>query len=133
MEPRENVMRVARWWINGWLGLFRFHGRVRRAELWSYLLGNVVIFGVIDQFFGEGATLVFALVQDVPMIALLVRRLHDLGRDGVMALIVFVPIAGPILILVYMVLAGEVGPNRFGPDPKAPRHEPLMPVGPVRG
>jgi len=48
-----------------------------------------------------------------------IRRLHDTGRTGWWILIAFVPIVGGIILLIFMVLDGNPGENKYGPDPKA--------------
>ena len=48
----------------------------------------------------------------VPSIAVGVRRMHDSDRSGWWLLL-------PIVNLVFLLLEGTKGPNRFGPDPKA--------------
>jgi uncharacterized membrane protein YhaH (DUF805 family) len=54
----------------------------------------------------------------VPSIAVLVRRLHDVGKSGWVALFGIVPIIGGIAMLVYACTEGTSGPNPYGPDPK---------------
>ena len=60
----------------------------------------------------------YSLAVLLPSIAVAVRRLHDTDRSGWWFLIGFVPIVGGIILLVFYVLEGTRGPNRFGPDPK---------------
>lgn len=54
----------------------------------------------------------------LPALAVLVRRLHDIGRSGWWALIGFVPIVGAIVLLVFTVSGSTPGENAFGPSPK---------------
>src|ERR1051325_10333508 len=70
MESRENVMRVLRWYLHGWLGIFRFHGRARRGELWSYYVINKVIIGLTAYVVGDAPAFAFAVVQALPLFAL---------------------------------------------------------------
>ncbi len=53
----------------------------------------------------------------LPSIAVNVRRLYDTDRTGWWLLLVFLPIIGFIVLLVFMVLEGTSGDNRFS-DPK---------------
>jgi len=62
--------------------------------------------------------LVYGLAVFLPSIAVVVRRLHDIGKSGVWYFIAFVPYIGGIWLLVLMVTAGTVGPNQYGNDPK---------------
>ena len=66
-----------------------------------------------------GLTLgVFALVHLLPSIAVTVRRLHDTNRTGWWAALALVPIVGPLVLLYFAVLPGDVQPNNYGPNPK---------------
>lgn len=47
------------------------------------------------------------------------RRLHDTGRSGWWMLMIFIPLIGVIVLLVFMVVNGEASDNEYGPDPKA--------------
>lgn len=91
----------------------------------------------------------FSLAMLIPTIAVTVRRLHDTNRTGwwflaplipyaVMAGSIFILADSPdmalaisavagivalvlgIVVLVFMFLNGTSGPNKYGPDPKAP-------------
>ena len=55
----------------------------------------------------------------LPTLAVIVRRLHDTGKSGVLALLLLIPVVNFILILVWGATNGTPGPNQFGPDPKA--------------
>ncbi|MGE4509640.1 MAG: DUF805 domain-containing protein, partial [Sulfurimonadaceae bacterium] len=59
----------------------------------------------------------FALASFVPSIAIAARRLHDTNRSGWWQLILLIPFIGPIVLLVFLVLRGDIGDNRFGNDP----------------
>jgi uncharacterized membrane protein YhaH (DUF805 family) len=54
----------------------------------------------------------------IPSIAVTVRRLHDQDKSGWLVLLAFIPFVGGLILLVFMLLEGTRGPNRFGPDPK---------------
>jgi uncharacterized membrane protein YhaH (DUF805 family) len=43
--------------------------------------------------------------------------LHDSDRTGWWYLLIFVPLIGWIILLIWYVTKGTDGPNRFGPDP----------------
>ncbi len=106
-----------------------FSGRARRKEYWMFFLINLIIsigFGIIDAMLGTfnaetGAGLfetLYSLAVLVPGIAVTVRRLHDTDRSGWWLLIALIPLIGWAVLLVFMLLDGTPGPNRFGPDPK---------------
>lgn len=72
--------------------------------------------------------LVYWLAVLIPSIAVTVRRLHDRDMSGwwyggliIASLIPFVNLLagiGGIVLLVFLLLPGTPGPNRYGPDPK---------------
>jgi uncharacterized membrane protein YhaH (DUF805 family) len=96
-------------------------GRASRSELW-YLYLFVLVVGMGAAFIDVASgtrvfSCIWGLVTFLPMIAVIIRRLHDVDRSGEWWLIGAVPIVGQILLLVWMCTKGTVGPNRFGEDP----------------
>ena len=69
--------------------------------------------------FGLILYLVVGLALIIPSLAVAVRRLHDTNRSGWWVLIALLPVLGALVLLVFMVLPGTVGPNSYGEDPKA--------------
>lgn len=108
---------------------FSFQGRARRKEYWMYALFVTliaVVLSLIDLFAGTYSASIglgllsglFSLATLIQGIAVCVRRLHDLGKSGWWLLIMLIPLIGPIVILVFMVLDGQPGENQYGPNPK---------------
>ncbi|MEK7185405.1 MAG: DUF805 domain-containing protein [Patescibacteria group bacterium] len=103
-----------------------FSGRAQRAEYWYFFLFNTVISLVIGIVFGnlfgknvaDLIALLYALAFLLPGIGVTIRRLHDTGRTGWWCLIGLVPFIGVIILLVLLALKGQVGPNKYGEDPK---------------
>jgi uncharacterized membrane protein YhaH (DUF805 family) len=106
-----------------------FAGRARRKEFWFFLLVNTlialalaivdVLTGTFDEDVGLGLLSgLYAVAMIVPSIAVTVRRLHDTDRSGWWYLLVFLPVIGGLVILVFMLIDGTPGSNRFGPNPK---------------
>lgn len=62
-------------------------------------------------------TFVLYLGGFLPLLAVSVRRLHDLGKSGWMMLVMFIPFVGGILLLVWFVSDGEAANNAYGPVP----------------
>lgn len=100
-----------------------FRGRAPRSEYWFFALFSVlvsVVAGIIDGVIGNPinpATSIVTVALLVPGIAVAVRRLHDRDRSGWWYLLIFVPLVGAIVLLVWFCLKGTAGPNRFGDDP----------------
>ena len=110
----------------------QFDGRSRRKEYWMFALINAVVYCVLyavafgSILAGSKAIttllfilcIVYALGTVVPGIAVSVRRLHDTNKSGWMILIALVPFVGGIILLVFMAIEGDPGPNQYGPNPK---------------
>jgi len=101
-----------------------FEGRARRQEYWLFALLYfilAIIAGFADGVSGSGLISgLLALALLIPSIAVLVRRLHDTDRSGWWALLMLIPILGTLILLVFCVLKGTDGSNRFGDDPLKP-------------
>ena len=120
--------------MNWYIGVLKkyavFDGRARRKECWFFFLFTIivsVILAIIDNLTGTYSAQahlgllggLYALGTLLPGIGVTIRRLHDTGRTGWWILIAFVPIVGGIILLIFMVLDGNPGENKYGPDPKA--------------
>ena len=106
-----------------------FKGRARRKEYWLFLLINIliiVIFMTLDtvidsRSFSEmvsGVLAIYMLFNIVPFLALIVRRLHDVGKSGWYWFIRFIPIIGGIWLLILLCTDSQKGPNKWGDNPK---------------
>lgn len=116
-----------------------FNGRARRREFWLFMLDNAIInailyvlgsiFTTVGISSGSSAAFAFASVFTalvyvygifvlVPTLALTWRRLHDIGRSGGYYFMGFIPLAGPIILLVYECTDSVPGPNMYGGNPK---------------
>ncbi|MDE2848839.1 MAG: DUF805 domain-containing protein [Gemmatimonadota bacterium] len=120
------------WYIDVLKKYTVFSGRARRKEFWMFFLFSTIIsifLAVIDEFMGwqfeMGGDIIgflstlYYLAVVVPYLAVIVRRLHDTERTGWWILIAFIPFVGVLILLVFLILHGTRGDNRFGPDPKA--------------
>lgn len=106
----------------------------------SFVEGLLGLNGMIGGLYGPVSALL-VLGTLIPSLAVGIRRLHDTNRTGWWMLVGIVPyvasaallysgnlvlagtlgfvaLGAAILLLVFMVLEGTKGPNRFGPDPK---------------
>ena len=110
-----------------------FSGRARRKEYWMFYLFTVLsivavvvvagILSAIADVLGVIGIVLYAAVAlglFVPSLAIAVRRLHDTGRSGWWYFISFIPLLGGLVLLYFMVIEGDAGPNEYGPDPKDP-------------
>ncbi|GAA4236739.1 DUF805 domain-containing protein [Postechiella marina] len=117
-----------------------FTGRARRKEYWMFALFNgIFILGIMlvsggiaaatDMPAIMGLYIIYVLGVLVPSLAVVVRRLHDVGKSGWFYLIGLIPLIGPIWIFVLLVTEGDTGPNQYGPDPKAENAEEINEIG----
>lgn len=97
-----------------------FRGRARRSEYWYFALFNGIISFLLT-FLGRGAIMVsyvYALAVFIPSLAVCVRRLHDLGKNGWSYLIVLIPVFGWIWIIIQFCTDSQPGENQWGINPK---------------
>jgi uncharacterized membrane protein YhaH (DUF805 family) len=121
------------WYVRVWQRYAEFSGRSRRMEYWMFTLIHALIilvfsigivgFGMMKQpFIGAACTLLFgayAVAALVPVLAVTVRRLHDIDKSGWWILISLVPVVGGLVLLVMTCFDGTRGSNLYGPDPKS--------------
>ena len=111
-----------------------FSGRARRKEYWMYVLvQTLVMIGlmILDSVLGldfefQGISLGYGylyliglIVHFIPSLAVLVRRLHDVGKSGWFYLIFLIPFIGIIWLLILYCTEGQKEDNKWGSDPKA--------------
>lgn len=120
-----------------------FQGRASRSEFWLwflFLLAVGLVFYIIEALTGGmphmdpvtfrmvmptglamgtyGLQWLWGLAMLIPNLAVSVRRLHDTNRSGWWLLIMLIPLIGAVVLLIFYVMDGTPGPNRFGPNPK---------------
>ncbi|WP_293404335.1 DUF805 domain-containing protein [Phenylobacterium sp.] len=120
-----------------------FTGRARRMEFWLFwlfLIGIQIVFSILIGMVGGPTAVadptdpfavlngpakalygVFGLVMLgllIPSLAVAMRRLHDTNRTGWWLALGLIPFLGALVLLIFYVLDGTPGPNKYGPDPK---------------
>ena len=98
-------------------------GQARRKEYWVFILVNTIIsifIGIIGAVTGIREILsgLYTLAVIIPGTAVAIRRLHDTGRSGWWQFLIFVPIIGWILLLIWLFKDSDAGDNKYGPNPK---------------
>lgn len=121
---------VMYWYLKVLRQYVDFSGRARRKEYWMFSLFTVIIsifLSVIDVSFGMTfgsddsygfLSALYAVATFLPGLGVTVRRLHDTDRSGWWSLIIFIPLIGIIVLLIFMCLDSTPHENRFGPWPK---------------
>ncbi len=122
---------------------FTTWGRIPRSTYWYFMLPYALISCVASVFdlatwslhvgspFGH-CTLLLFLVAGIPAWSIVVKRCRDRGHPNWYVLLSFIPIIGPLWLLVELGLRrGTRGPNKYGPDPLAPRQVPRLALEPA--
>lgn len=106
-------------YIKFWKNYTNFSGRARRSEYWYVVLANVLVSLVsMVPYVGPVIGGLYTIAVLVPTLALMVRRLHDLGKDWYYIFFALIPLAGQIILLVWFCTDSQVGTNEFGENPK---------------
>jgi uncharacterized membrane protein YhaH (DUF805 family) len=111
-----------------------FNERAGRSEYWYFVLFNVVfataaiisdnmLHVTISLWPGFPAVygyvyLAYCVFLFLPGWAVLVRRLHDVGKSGWFLFIALIPVVGAIWLLVLLFKDSQPGENKYGPNPK---------------
>ena len=139
---QENAKKYNIW--SAYVKMFKsasdFRTRSRRSEFWyAYLMNFIISFimimilmlslfpelgNMLDlkihtkvAYVTEFVYMVYSIVIFLPQLALTVRRLHDIGMNGIWAALTLFP-AGSLVILFFMTRDSMPGVNMYGPNPK---------------
>ena len=99
-----------------------FGGRAGRPEFWWFqfvsVVAGLVVGGLAAIPYGvsgfQAGTDLYFLAVLLPTLAVEVRRLHDSERTAWWVLLTLVPFLGFAVLLVFFLLPGTPGPNRYG-------------------
>lgn len=94
-----------------WSKYATFEGRANRSEYWYWIL-FYSIFAIIPYI-----NLIAALVFLLPTLAVLVRRLHDIGKSGWNYFFNLIPFVGGIILLIWCCKESDPDENEYGPNP----------------
>jgi uncharacterized membrane protein YhaH (DUF805 family) len=113
------------WYIKVLKNYAVFEGRASRQEYWMFFLFHLIIsvaIGFVTGFMSAATKTdqtvlgnIYSLAVLIPSIAVSIRRMHDTDRNGWWCIV-------PIVSLIYSIEAGQVGANKYGPDPKGQKH-----------
>lgn len=101
-----------------------FSGRARRSEFWYFQLFCFIAM-LVFTYWGTKSELmdtlgiIFFFATLLPILAVTVRRLHDLGRSGWLILVALIPFIGVFVVLFWATQEGNPDHNQYGPSPKA--------------
>jgi uncharacterized membrane protein YhaH (DUF805 family) len=119
------------WYLKVLSNYVGFSGRSRRKEFWIFNLINTsfaIFLTIIDiSLFNHDPmnpasiailSSIYFFAVALPSFAVMERRLHDTDRSAWWMLLLFLPIIGAIILIVFLSQDGTPGDNRFGSNPK---------------
>ena len=146
MKPKNSIIESYKLFLTN---IVNFKGRTRRSDFWQVYIVNSIILIIIYLFFSlilkiggaqtleigdaqhngglifgaTGVSMVFSIIYMIAMSSLIVRRLHDTGKPGWIAIIIivsslFIGIIGLVLMLVFLTKDSQPGANVYGENPK---------------
>lgn len=102
---------------------FGFRGRISREPFVLGLLITSIIAGILLTQSIEGqdgqvqitnTAMPILLLAYVIQFALVIKRLHDMGKSGFFSIIMFIPFVNLVFALGCGVLPGQPAPNHYG-------------------
>jgi uncharacterized membrane protein YhaH (DUF805 family) len=120
------------------LRLVSLNGRASRREFASVLVAVIAVSlaqhavslcwpDVAGSWGALAVSWIVAVLLDWALLAVSVRRMHDLGKTGWLLALAIVPIAGLIILIWSFGRPGAPEPNRFGPAGEAKLRAPSTP------
>lgn len=96
-------------YVEYWKRYFDFEGKTTCRNYWMVVLVNLLISAVggilittpFVAYFAYVADSIYGVLTIIPSIAIAIRRLHDIGKSGLWLLLVFIPIVGAIILIVW--------------------------------
>jgi uncharacterized membrane protein YhaH (DUF805 family) len=106
----------------------QFNGRASRAEFWFFhlisdliIIALVIISGLSQKGYLENILIsifgLYLLFMFIPILALRVRRMHDVGQSGWIILLSLIPIVGALVLFIFELTPSQNGGNKYGPNP----------------
>lgn len=101
-----------------------FSGRASRSEYWWFALFNTLLYLTVLLLAVMSATVLAGMFFYLALLGLLIpnlsvtfRRLHDAGHPGTYFLFNFIPLVGPIIMLIFALQQSETWDNEYGLGP----------------
>ncbi len=109
--------------LSKWQLVSHSEGRIGRATYAKMIVPAIVMVTILQlvDLSGLGLIALFAFPLRILLLGVYVfgtvKRLHDVGKTGWLAVLVFIPIINLMLIAVLCFMPTMAGPNRYGPKP----------------
>lgn len=111
--------RVGRACVNYWKNAFDFSNRTSRFDYWAAVITYGIILGPINysNYFFNSIILylicvLLSFAMFIPSLSMVVRRLHDTDRSGIAIFFALIPIAGPFIVLYFLLQKGVYDSHR---------------------
>ena len=107
-----------------------FNGRARRSEYWMFVLFNVLVllfFSFLlslcnsDKSAAENIASIYSiyfLFAIIPSISVVIRRLHDTGKSGILIFLSIIPVIGILMLIYFLCEDSHPSLNIYGNSPK---------------
>ncbi|MEM9332864.1 MAG: DUF805 domain-containing protein [Pseudomonadota bacterium] len=102
---------------------FVFNGRASRSEYWYFMLAGfllLLVAGLFGSMIGDPlqTNINFVLLAThlflfIPSLSVEARRLHDIGRSAWWILLIFVPVIGWAVLLIFHCMPGKNERTQF--------------------
>jgi uncharacterized membrane protein YhaH (DUF805 family) len=113
-----------KWYLKCLKQYVDFKGRARRKEYWMFVLFDMmfyllIILAITLLVNGDAPLLplIYLLATLCPRLAVTVRRLHDVGKSGMLIFVSLIPLIGAIWLLLLLIRDSDIE-NEYGPNPK---------------
>lgn len=121
------------WYLKVINQYFDFSGRARRKEYWIFTLISLLITWslsildlVLQTYIFSIISTIYSLLIFIPSLAVLLRRLHDMGKSGWYFFLILIPFIGWIWLIVLLCMESETRPNKWGDNPKGVGNDRLI-------
>jgi len=101
------------------LKIFSWEGRICRRQYLLVFILAVIAFSILATMFEGSDSTVQGLfwLTGLVLIPSQIKRLHDIGWSGWVALLALIPGMNMVLGLGLFLFSGTKGPNKYGEDP----------------
>jgi len=95
-----------------------FTGRASRSEYWwftlAYIVAITLLMSLLNLLGLPSLGLIFALAAMLPLSAVAVRRMHDIGKTGWLVLIGLIPVVGAFVLVYFHIQPSIPAANQWG-------------------
>lgn len=106
----------------------QFTGRASRKEFWMFFVVNLGISVLVGLTRIQILATLYSLAILIPALAVAVRRLHDTNRSGWWLLVGLIPVAGQIILIIFLAQKSKSVATVPGSSPRPPVQTPQTPT-----